>query len=76
MLGLFPSCSDSMCSSFTQKPDLKEHMESVHEGKKPFLCIEIFLSMCPFNWVFCVKLAPQIVHPNGFFSSWTGLQRA
>ena len=48
---------------------LKEHMESVHEGKKPFLCIETFLSRCPFNWVFCVKLAPQIVHSNGFFSS-------
>ena len=31
-----------MCSSFAQKPDLKEHMKSVHEGKKPFLCIEIF----------------------------------
>ena len=27
-----------MCSSFAQKPDLKEHMESIHEGKKPFLC--------------------------------------
>ena len=27
----------TMCSSFAQKPDFKEHMKSVHEGKKPFL---------------------------------------
>ena len=61
---------------FTQSRILKWHISAVHEGKKPFLCTETFLSRCPFNWVFCVKLAPQIVHSNGFFISWTGLQRA
>ena len=57
---LFPSWNDSMCSIFTQKSDLKKHTESVHEGKKPFLCTETFLSMCPFNWVFCLKLNPRV----------------
>ena len=33
-----------MSSSFTQKPDLKEHMELDHEGKKPFQCSTCYAS--------------------------------
>ena len=58
--------AESMCQAYFlhQKSDLKEHMKSVHEGKKPFLCIE--RAYVTFKWVFCVKLSQQIVHSNVF----------
>ena len=59
--GKKPFKCDICDANFTQKPNLKQHIESDNEGKKPFKC-----DMCDTSFVFKHYLQGHIasIHEN------------